>query len=138
MLLGSTYFLKTNNVKSTSCSIISITLVRAIYLMMMGKRGISALELQRQLQIDSYNTALFMLNIIRKALLDRDKKYKLEGIIEMDGANLGKKAQDNQRKLLLAIETKSWTDDKGRLKKRAGFAKVSFAKESHDNALVLH
>lgn len=111
-----------------------LTWVRAIYLMMMGKRGISALELQRQLKIGSYQTSLTMLRRIRLALFERDQRYKLEGIIEMDGAFLGTKNNENQRPFLLAVETKSWIDEQGRKKDRAGFAKVSFAKENHENA----
>jgi transposase-like protein len=100
-----------------------LTWVRAIYLMMMGKRGVSALELQRQLKLGSYKTALYMLHKIRGALLKKDEAYKLEGIIEMDGASFGKRATDNQEKVLIAIESKEWINDKGEIVPKAGFCK---------------
>ena len=111
-----------------------LTWTRAIYFMMMGKRGISALELQRQLKIGCYQTALLMLRRIRKALFDRDEQYKLKGIIEFDGGFIGRKEHNNQTPVLLAVETKSWIDDRGRERKNAGFAKVALLKETHNNA----
>lgn len=111
-----------------------LTWVRAIYLMMMGKRGVSALELKRQLKIGSYKSALYMLHRIRHALLSRDEQYKLEGIIEMDGAAFGKRATDNQEKVIIAIESKEWVNEKGEEVSKAGFAKVFFGNETTENA----
>lgn len=108
--------------------------VRAIYLMMMGKRGISALELKRQLGLGSYKTSLYMLHKIRQALLTRDEQYKLEGIIEMDGAAFGKRATGNQEKVIIAVESKSWVNEKGDEIPKAGFAKVYFGNETTKNA----
>lgn len=107
--------------------------VRGLYLMMMGKRGVSALELQKQLEIKSYDTALLMLKKIRYALKCKDEAYKLEGIIELDGAQLGKRESATDRKLLVAVESKDWVDEKGREKKKAGFAKIFFANETKEN-----
>lgn len=111
-----------------------LTWVRAIYLMMMGKRGVSALELQRQLKIGSYKTALYMLHKIRGALLNRDEQYKLRGVIEMDGASFGKSATENQEKVLIAIESKEFFNEKGEVVPKAGFAKVYFGNETTENA----
>jgi transposase-like protein len=111
-----------------------LTWVRAIYLMMMGKRGISALELKRQLKLGSYKTALYMLNRIRAALLKRDEQYKLEGMIELDGAFLGKKSHNNQQSVLVAIESKQWINEQGEELPKAGFAKVYFSKEDNESA----
>lgn len=107
---------------------------RAIYLMMMGKRGISAVELKRQLSLGSYKTALYMLHKIRSALLKRDEEYKLEGVIEMDGAYFGKKVNNNQESVLVAIESKNWINEQGEFVSKAGFAKVYFSDETNEAA----
>jgi hypothetical protein len=108
--------------------------LRAIYFVMSSKRGVSALELQRRLEIGSYRTALGLLKKIRKSLLDRDEKYQLSDCIELDGTGFGSAKTKNQRDVMVAIETKSWVDDKGREKSRAGFAKVIVADETRENA----
>ncbi len=108
--------------------------VRAIFLVMQGKRGISALELKRQLEMKSYGTTWLMLQKIRRALQQRDEPYKLKNIIELDGALFGKRQTGNQAGVLVAVETKDFIDEKGRPKSRAGFAKVMVAKESTKDA----
>jgi hypothetical protein len=104
--------------------------VRAIFLAMQGKRGISAMELQRQLKMSSYGTAWTMLHRIREALRQKDEEYKLRNVIELDGAVFGRKHSGNQTEVLVAIESKDWVDEKGRQKSKAGFAKVMVAPES--------
>ena len=108
--------------------------LRAIYLVMQGKRGISALELQRVLRIGSYQTAWMMLHKIRLALQDRDQRYKLHGLIQLDGAFFGRKQSRNQKPVLVAVESHDWVDEKGRPKPMAGFAKVMIASETKENA----
>lgn len=108
--------------------------VWAIFIVMESKRGISALELKRQLGMKSYGTAWAILQKIRTALQKRDEAYKLKDIIELDGTQFGKKTTKNDREVLVAIETKSWIDDKGRRKEKAGFAKVIVAPERLKNA----
>lgn len=111
-----------------------LTWARAIYFVMSSKRGISALELQRRLELGSYHTALGMVKKIRRSLLDRDAKYQLTDSIELDGTGFGSAKNNNQREVMVAIETKSWIDAKGREKTRAGFAKVIVADETRKNA----
>lgn len=108
--------------------------VRAIYLMMQGKRGISALELQRQLEIKHYDVAWGILYKVRSALCQRDSKYQIQGIIEFDGTGFGKRETLNQRIVLVGVEVKSWFDDKGQPKSKAGFAKILVGKEDRENA----
>ncbi|MBK7892393.1 MAG: IS1595 family transposase [Bdellovibrionales bacterium] len=108
--------------------------LRAIYFVMSSKRGVSALELQRRLEIGSYRTALGLLKKIRQSLLDRDAQYQLHDSIELDGTTFGSARANNQRDVLVAIETKSWVDSRGREKTRAGFAKVVVADETRANA----
>ena len=98
--------------------------VRAIFLATQGKRGISALEMYRQLRMRSYGTAWTMLHKIREAMRQRDERYKLKGIIELDGAYFGRRRSGNQREVLIAVETKKWVDENGNSKSRAGFAKT--------------
>ena len=98
--------------------------VRAIFLATQGKRGIAALEVYRQLEMRSYGTAWTMMQKIREAMRQRDGRYKLKGIIELDGASFGRRKTENQREILVAIETKKWVDERGRPKRRAGFAKT--------------
>ena len=111
-----------------------LTWMRAIYFAMQGKRGISALELKRQLGMKSYGTCWSILHKIREALKQRDEQYKLKNIVELDGAAFGKKETGNQTKVLVAVESKDWLDEKGRPKSRAGFAKVLVADETKKNA----
>jgi hypothetical protein len=108
--------------------------LRAIYFVMQGKRGVSALELQRHLGMKSYGTVWSMLHKIREALRQRDEDYKLKGQIELDGAVFGRRETGTQREVLVAVETKDWVDDKGKTKSKAGFAKVIVASETKENA----
>jgi hypothetical protein len=105
---------------------------QAIQLLMQGKRGISALELKRVLKLGSYQTAWMMLQKIRAALKDRDQRYKLQGIIEVDGASFGHKK--NRKSVLVAVESKDWVDDNGKPRPRAGFAKIALASETKQDA----
>jgi ISXO2-like transposase domain len=104
--------------------------VWALFLVMQSKRGISALELKRQLGMSSYGTVWSILQKIRTALQSRDERYKLNDIIELDGAQFGRQKTKNDRQVLVAVETKSWVDEKGRAKSKAGFAKVIVAREN--------
>src|ERR1043166_9629417 len=54
----------------------------AFYLMCSSKKGISSLQLQRQLDLGSYKTALFMTHRIRHAMKDYVFEDKLSGIVE--------------------------------------------------------
>ena len=98
--------------------------IRAIFLVMQDKRGVSALALQRQLGLTRYETAWNLLLKIRTALAQRDEKYQLSEIVELDGAFFGRKENNNQASVFIAVERKNWVDQKGKTKSRAGFAKV--------------
>ena len=108
--------------------------VRAISFVMKGKRGISPLELKRELEMSSYGTPWNLLHKIREALRQRDKRYKLKNLIEFDGATFGQKATGNPSKVLIAIESKDGVDEKGRQKSKADFAKVRVAPETKEQA----
>jgi transposase-like protein len=67
-----------------------------IYLFTHDKRGISATQIARTVGI-SYFTAWLMLHKLRKAMGDRDAKYYLDGIIEMDDAFFGAPDEGGKR-----------------------------------------
>jgi transposase-like protein len=108
--------------------------LNGLFFMMSGKRGISALELQRHLDIKSYRTAWAMLQKIRLALIDRDALYKLSGELEVDATQFGSQVSGTNQDVLIGVESKKWVDDKGQEKAKAGFAQVMIGKESKENA----
>lgn len=107
-----------------------MTWVRGLYSMMQGKRGISAVEVQKQIEVGSYFTAWGLLHKIREGLRQRDEIYKLKGVVELDGAQFGKRRKYEQITVLVAVESRDWIDERGRLKTKAGFAKVMMTRES--------
>ena len=58
----------------------------AIFLMTMTKKGISAKELQRQLDHKRYEPIWAMMHKIRAVMGIRDSSYTLDGVIELDDA----------------------------------------------------
>jgi transposase-like protein len=68
----------------------------AIYLFTHDKRGISALQVARTAGISHY-AAWLMLHKLRKAMGDRDAKYYLDGIVEMDDAFFGAPEEGGKR-----------------------------------------
>jgi hypothetical protein len=119
-----------------------------MYLMMQDKRGVSALHVQRELGLKSYGTVWGMLHKIRRALAQRDDEYTIKDTIELDGAEFknqaphrkGRRPKDGyskrkaDTKVLVAVESREWVDDRGRKKERAGFAKIRVARETAINA----
>lgn len=63
----------------------------AWYMICSSKKGISSLQLQRNLALGSYRTALFMTHRIRYALKDPGVCKKLSGTIEVDETYIGGK-----------------------------------------------
>lgn len=70
--------------------------ILAMYLVSQDKRGISAMQLSKQLELP-YNTAWFLLHRIRKAMADRDANYMLTGIVEFDDTYIGKTKKGGKR-----------------------------------------
>jgi transposase-like protein len=88
----------------------------AIYLVARDKRGYSAMQLSRVLNLP-YNTAWFLLHRIRHAMAERDSNYMLTGIVELDDTYLGKPKKGGKRgrgtsklKIVVAVSK----DDKGK------------------------
>lgn len=68
----------------------------AIYFMAKDKRGISAVQLSRELEI-SYSSAWYLLHRLRKAMGQRDQTYILSGIVELDDAYFGSSKPNGKR-----------------------------------------
>src|SRR5271166_3289717 len=68
----------------------------AIYRMSQDKKGISALQLSKEIGV-SYPTAWLMQHKIRKAMADRDQGYQLKGLIEVDEGYVGGAEQGTRR-----------------------------------------
>jgi transposase-like protein len=71
----------------------------AWYMICSSKKGISSLQLQRNLELGSYRTALFMAHRIRHALKETSFPEKLDGIVEADECFVatGKNTPDTKR-----------------------------------------
>ncbi|MFT3808433.1 MAG: IS1595 family transposase [Micropepsaceae bacterium] len=69
----------------------------AFYMMCASKTQVSALQLQRQLEIGSYRTALFLCHRIRYALKNVSPTTPLTGVVEADETYIGGKAKGKGR-----------------------------------------
>jgi transposase-like protein len=104
----------------------------AIYLVGTDKRGCSAKRLERLLDVH-YVTAWLMVHKIRKAMEERDSRYMLAQVVEMDDAFFGGSAPgkrgrgaENKSKVIVAVENRG---------KRAGYARMTVV-ESLDSPSV--
>jgi transposase-like protein len=69
----------------------------AIYRMSHDKKGISAVQLAKEIGV-SYPTAWLMQHKIRKAMEDRDQGYTLSGLVEVDEGYVGGEEHGEARK----------------------------------------
>jgi len=74
------------------------TWLMAFSLMCSAKKGISALQLQRDLNIGSYKTAWRMLRQVRKAMSNIEHGQIFEAIVEIDETYIGGKPRKSNRK----------------------------------------
>jgi transposase-like protein len=97
----------------------------AIFLVAKDKRGHSALQLSKDLNI-RHERAWLMLHKIRSAMAQRDAKYQLYGTIEMDEAYFGAPDRESRgrgtRRVKAIVAVGVTEDDK------PGFAKIKIAK----------
>jgi len=88
----------------------------AIFLIAKDKRGYSAAMLSRELDLP-YNTTWLLLHRIRKAMSERDSRYQLSGIVELDDTYFGKSSKGAKRgrgtsKTKVVIAVSKTTDGK--------------------------
>jgi len=95
-----------------------------IYHMAMDKVGVSIAEMQRILEIKQYRTAWLMAHKIRKAMADRDARYTLAGLVEMDDSFFGPKGttrgRGSERKCTVLCAVSLYRDRQG--EEHPGFA----------------
>lgn len=96
-----------------------------IFRMASSKTGVSINEMKRELEIKDYKTVWSMAHKVRKAMADRDAKYRLSGLIEVDESFFGPKATgkrgrgaENKKLVIIALST--WKNKEGR--EMPGFA----------------
>lgn len=68
--------------------------VTAFFIMCSSKKGVSALQLQRQLGIGSYKTAWFICHRVRHAMAQEPLASLLKGTVEVDEAYIGGKPRN--------------------------------------------
>ena len=73
------------------------TWFKVLYLMLVSKKGISAMQIHRMIDSGSYKTAWFMCHRLRAGLADPDFR-KLMGIVEVDETYFGGKAHNMHAK----------------------------------------
>ncbi|MCP4366771.1 MAG: IS1595 family transposase [Deltaproteobacteria bacterium] len=105
-----------------------------IFLVACDKRGHSALSISKELKT-SYWVAWTLLQKIRRAMAEQDRRYELKGIVELDDAYFGgtnKEAKrgrgTTQSKVLVAISTDIE-------KKHAGFVKMKVIEKLDKNTV---
>jgi transposase-like protein len=67
-----------------------------------GKKGVSAMQVQRQTGL-SYKSALYMMHRIRHAMTPEPRPSKLDGIVEVDETYVGGKTRNRSRAERLAL-----------------------------------
>jgi len=71
---------------------------KTMFLLTATKKGFSSKEIQRQLGLKRYEPVWAMVHKIRKAMGNRDDRYTLEGMIEMDEGYFTIEASEHQHK----------------------------------------
>ena len=98
-----------------------------LYHMAMDKVGVSVAEMQRILEIRQYKTAWMMGHKIRKAMGDRDARYRLAGLVEMGESFFGppgeRRGRGSERKTTVLCAVSLYRDSKGQ--ERPGFARMT-------------
>ena len=101
-----------------------------IYRMATSKTGVSIAEMGRELEIQDYKTIWVMAHKIREAMGQRDARYRLAGLVEMDESffgpksRKGKRGRGSERKTTVLIAVSIYADNKGIEKPGFAHAKV--------------
>jgi hypothetical protein len=104
-----------------------------IHRMASSKTGVSINEMRRELEIKDYKTVWVMAHKIRKAMADRDARYSLCGLVELDESFFGpagsvKPGRGAEKKQLVMIAVSGWKDADGT--DRPGFAHAFVAEDA--------
>ena len=104
-----------------------------IYRMATSKTGVSINEMRRELEIKDYKTVWTMAHKVRKAMADRDARYTLAGLVEVDESlfgpsSPGKRGRGAEKKQLVIVAVSTWTDEAGN--ERPGFAHAFVAENA--------
>jgi transposase-like protein len=104
-----------------------------IYRMATSKTGVSINEMKRELEIKDYKTVWTMAHKVRKAMADRDARYTLAGLVEVDESlfgpsSPGKRGRGAEKKELVIVAVSAWTDKTG--KEQPGFAHAFVAENA--------
>ena len=75
-----------------------LTWYKTMFLLSTTKKGFSSKEIQRQLGLKRYEPVWAMVHKIRKAMGNRDDRYTLEGMIEMDEGYFTIEASEHDHK----------------------------------------
>jgi len=105
-----------------------------IFMVACDKRGHSALSISKELKI-SYWIAWTLLQKVRRAMAEQDRRYKLKGIVELDDAYWGDKDKGKKRgrgttksKVLVAVSTDT-------PKEHAGFVKMEVVNKLNQDTI---
>ncbi len=103
-----------------------------LYRMALDKVGVSVSEMQRGLEIKDYKTAWLMAHKVRKAMADRDARYRLAGLIEMDDAFFGprgtRRGRGSERKRPVLCAASLYRDAAG--EERPGIAHLRVVEDA--------
>jgi len=104
-----------------------------IHRMASSKTGVSINEMKRELEIKDYKTVWVMAHKIRKAMADRDARYSLSGLVELDEsffgpAGSGKRGRGAEKKQLVIIAVSGWKHTNGT--EHPGFAHAFIAEDA--------
>ncbi|MDY6862037.1 MAG: IS1595 family transposase [Thermodesulfobacteriota bacterium] len=102
----------------------------AIYRLSQDKKGLSAMQLMKEVNI-SYPSAWLMLHKLRETMRKRDKRYRLEGILEFDDAYVGgdqegKRGRGAEGKTPIAVAVEEHINEEGATK--PGYAAMEILK----------
>jgi hypothetical protein len=84
-----------------------------------SKTGVSIAEMQRELQIRDYKTIWVMAHKVREAMGQRDARYRLAGLVEIDESFFGptsreaKRGRGSERKTTVLIAVSIYTNKEG-------------------------
>lgn len=110
-----------------------------IYRMATSKTGVSIAEMGRELAIQDYKTIWVMAHKVREAMGQRDARYRLAGLVEMDESffgpksRKGKRGRGSERKTTVLIAVSVYTDKKGI--EKPGFAHAQIVTDASAEAI---